>query len=148
MTRERTVDEELSDNALLLALYSDVQRLEGNSFGDRIKATKIAFLAAYPLYTKRIKAVNCRFFRYKYGPFSKHLVETWEHMRDAGFMVGDATYSTTPDGDALAADFKREVLGLSENAQILDALNSVSSEFASIPPTTLWSIATGWMLGM
>jgi hypothetical protein len=116
MGRERTPYERMVDNALLVSLWSLAQdRSPDHMVGDRIKATKITFLAAYPLYHDRIKAFNFEFFRYTRGPMAKHLTATAEELRNYDMAYEDEDIVMRERGLELGRAFYNEVLDLPQN---------------------------------
>src|SRR5690348_7974218 len=78
MRRERSDIERVADNAVLLSAWALAQQKAGTeALGDRLKLMKLAFLTAYPLYWDRIKALNLRFYRYTYGPYTEQVTDNW-----------------------------------------------------------------------
>jgi hypothetical protein len=133
MRRERTDSERLSDDAVLLALWSMAQQRGGNeAVGDRLKMMKLAFLTAYSLYWDRVKALNLRFYRYTRGPFSQQVSSSWDDLCRRQLLAEDELFSVTEEGQRLADGFTREVLGLEENKHIRYKIESVAEEYGAM----------------
>jgi uncharacterized protein YwgA len=138
MRRERVDSERLSDNAILLYLWARAQ--DGSScegIGDRLKLMKLAFLVAYPLFRDKVKALNLRFFRHTWGPYSVEVDNTWEDLKNCGLLSEEEVFAVTDDGQKLSSAFAAEVLVLPENAGILQALDSVIGENAALDTPAL-----------
>lgn len=130
MRRERTDRERLYDDAALLYLWSQAQlRSTDGSAGDKLKLTKLAFLAANDFYWNRIKAVNLPFFRYTWGPYAKEINTNWTDLTRCNAMVEDEQFQVTDQGRQLAEDFGNEVLTLDENRHIRVALDGIADTF-------------------
>ena len=138
MRRERTDHERLSDNAVLLYLWARAQdQSSSEAVGDRLKLMKLAFLAAYPLFRGRVKALNLRFFRHTWGPYSVEVDNTWEDLKRCGLLLEEEVFSLTDDGRKLSSAFAIEVLARPENAGVLQSLDSVAAEHAPLDTAAL-----------
>src|SRR5690349_20349629 len=132
MRRERTDYERLTDNAVLLSLWARAQQRSGKeAAGDRLKLMKLAYLAAYPLFRDRIKALNLRFFRWKWGPMADQVYDTWADLSARSLLVDDELIVVTEEGMRLADAFTREVLGLKQNAHVMRTLDTVVEQYAA-----------------
>lgn len=85
MRTERTPRERVTDALLSLVLFNACASEDGG-IGDRLKATKLLFLASHDLFSKQIKALNFSFYRYSYGPFTPELYETWGELNWMGYL--------------------------------------------------------------
>ena len=133
MRYERTDYEELTDSAVLLCLWSEAQERSGeNAVGDRLKAMKLAFLVAYPLYRDRVKALNLQFFRYTRGPMAKEVYTAWEQLRSRALMREEEVWTVTSEGKRLAQRFREDALARNENAPVLEAINNVVCHYAAL----------------
>lgn len=108
---ERTGIEITTDKALFLALIWEVQRM-GYRVDDLLKAQKLAFLTAYPLFLEREKAFSLEFFRYNYGPMSKAVYGMLDEFNDLGLLKRKGSHISALSNDAadLAAQFSEDVL--------------------------------------
>ena len=134
MRRERYDYERLSDNVMLLSLWAQVQQRseDKQTVGDRLKLMKLAFLAAYRLYRDRVKALNLRFYRHKYGPYTEQVDTSWTELARYGLLVEDELFTVTEEGMRLADSFTQEVLGRDENKHIRYAIDSVIDNFVEL----------------
>ena len=80
----RNQREKLQDLALSLALFGACQ--EGKSIGDRLKVTKLLFLATHNLFSRDIKGLSLSFYRYTHGPFTTEVYEIWEELAWMGLL--------------------------------------------------------------
>ena len=134
----RTEREFLVDSALTLALYALCVRVssEGSAVGDRLKAAKLTFFAAYPLFRAGVKAFSYSFQKYDYGPFTRELHETWDELRWSGFLdvpSGSGQLVLTDAGKDVADSFLHEVLALPENRMVITALVDTAVAHARHP---------------
>jgi hypothetical protein len=133
MRHERTDFERLADNAVLLSLWAQAQQRAGGEFaGDRIKLMKLAFVAAYPLFWDRVKALNLRFYRWYKGPMANQVYDTWGQLAERGFLIDEEVCIVTEEGLRLAESFTEEVLKLEQNAEIFRTVHSVVEEYAPL----------------
>ena len=129
----RTEREILTDELMTLALYF---LCSGKSqVGDRLKSMKLSFLNTYDLFTKKVKGLEFAFYRYKYGPFTEQLYETWEDLCWAGFLdIGCGalgSVSVTDEGKNIALDFIRQILTREENRVFFDSTLDVANVHAA-----------------
>jgi hypothetical protein len=130
---ERTDLERLTDNAVLLSLWAKAQeQAPDGAAGDRLKLMKLAFLAAYPLYVDRVKALNLRFFRWKKGPMADQVYDTWDDLVARRFLLDEEEFIVSDEGVRLAHGFTTEVLGVPQNVQVLDTLQRVAGEYGAL----------------
>jgi hypothetical protein len=135
---ERTPEEHLDDDTLLLCLWAQAQeRSKSTTVGDRLKLMKLAFLPTYHLFRERTKALNLKFFRYKHGPYSKEVADAWDDLEAADLMVEEELFTVTASGRKLAADFYREVLALPDNEAVRAAFYEVVIRYATVDTTRL-----------
>lgn len=130
MRTERTPDERLVDSALSLALLSHVQTEEG--VGDRLKVMKLVFLADYQLFQQRAKGFNLWFYRYKFGPFSREVEETWDTLKQSGHLEEEEEFALTGEGRRLAQAFWQDVLNRPGNALFHRALTNIAKEYGDL----------------
>ncbi len=138
MRRERTDYERLSDNAVLLSLWSMAQERNGHeAVGDRLKMMKLAFLAAYPLYWDRVKALNLRFYRYTWGPYTEQVSDSWDDLRARHLLGEEELFYVTEEGERLATSFSHEVLGLERNKHIRYKIEDVVEKYGALATQSL-----------
>lgn len=134
MRYERTESERLSDNAVLLALWSQAQTVSGEeAVGDKLKLMKLAFLAAYPLYLDKVKALNLRFYRWKRGPMADQVYDSLGQLTERGLLLDEELYVVSDEGKRLADSFRDEVLGRPENESILREIDSIATTYGALP---------------
>jgi len=134
MLRERTYDERVTDDAVLLVLWARAQERCGEeAAGDRLKLMKLAFVAAYRLHTARVKALNLRFYRWRKGPMSNQVSASWTDLVTSRHMIEDEEFVVTEQGVRLADQFRSEVLELPENRYIASVLDEVGDKFGCLP---------------
>ena len=80
----RTENERLRDLVLSLVLFDACQ--SGSDIGDRLKTTKLLFIATYLLFSRRIQGLSLSFFRYTHGPFTREVYEVWEELSWMGYL--------------------------------------------------------------
>jgi hypothetical protein len=135
---ERTDEERLIDDALLLCLWARAQeRAKSDSVGDRLKLMKLAFLPAYQFFRERTRALSLKFFRYTHGPYSKEVSEVWDDLEASDLMVEVELFTVTASGRTLADDFYREVLALPENEPIRAVFDEVVNGYATFETSAL-----------
>jgi hypothetical protein len=130
-----TYDEQLLNDVLLLSLWAEAQKAMGSdteTVGDRFKLMKLAFFAAYDLYTTKVKALSLTFFRWRRGPMSKEIYAAWEHLTELGFMAEDEEFGVTERGMELAAGFSDEVLALEPNEPICSAFRLTAESWGPL----------------
>jgi len=115
------------------------ERNGGEAVGDRLKMMKLAFLAAYPLYWDRIKALNLRFYRYTWGPYTEQVSDSWDDLCARHLLGEEEMFYVTEEGERLARSFRDEVLGLSENQDIRRWLEDVVEAHAALDTQSLLS---------
>src|SRR3972149_10600872 len=99
MREERTRGEILADEALILALYPLTQvEARTPEVGDRLKAMKLVFLANHSMLQRRVKGLNCTFYRWNYGPLSNEVYGAWARLIHAGLMHETGLFSSTTMG--------------------------------------------------
>ncbi len=127
----RTTDEVLGDNILALCMLY-LSREHGRE-GDKLKAMKMLFLAAYDMFRDQTKALNIRFYRYEKGPYSTEAQGAWEASGDAGFLIRPRTafdqLHLTNEGVQLAREFYGDALSTGPNKAIRDCLLGVAEEY-------------------
>lgn len=138
MRRERSDQERLFDNAVLLSLWAQAQKQAGKEVvGDRLKLMKLAFLAAYSLYWDRVKALNLRFYRFKWGPYTEQVADSWADLCARQLLAEDELFIVTEEGMRLADSFTREVLALERNKPIQYKIEEVVEQYAALDTQSL-----------
>lgn len=133
MRAERTDYERLTDDALLLCLWDRAQQVSGQeAVGDKLKAMKLAFLAAYPMFRDRLKGLNLGFYRYKWGPYTEQIDDNLADLKTGGLLGEDELYFVTDRGHSFVDEFTRDVLGLEENRPILSALEQAAESAGAL----------------
>lgn len=130
----RTENERLRDLVFSLVLFNACQ--SESDIGDRLKTTKLLFIATYLLFRQRIHGLSLSFFRYTHGPFTREVYEIWEELSWMGYMDSQAgssgRLSLTPEG-AKAADRLYGLLATTPSAQpFLSAVREISDAWASL----------------
>ncbi|PKB73681.1 MAG: hypothetical protein BZY75_00500, partial [SAR202 cluster bacterium Io17-Chloro-G7] len=85
MRTTRNNREKLND-ALCSLVLLDLCAAESGIVGDRLKVTKLIFLATLELLQRQIKGLNYSFYRYPHGPFTIELYETWGEICWMGYL--------------------------------------------------------------
>jgi hypothetical protein len=138
MRRERTDFERLTDNALLLTLYARAQETaQSEAAGDRLKLMKLAFLSAYDLFRDNIKAFNLRFYRFKRGPYTGQVADSWADLTRSRLLVEDELFTVTEEGFRFAESFAAEVLSLEANRPVREVIDRISTEYAPLDTPAL-----------
>lgn len=100
--------------------------------GDRLKVTKLIFLATYSLYQEKHKAFNLAFYRYNHGPFTQELYQIWDDLSAAGFLDVDPTPSSsltlTDQGVDFGMKFYKNLSSVKENEPFTDALLEIAAK--------------------
>ena len=132
MRYERTREETLKDKALLLVLLAKAHSAAGQ-IGDRLKMQKLSFLLCYPLFQRRMKALNLIFFTYRWGPFTKDLYDAETDFEEAGLLFRQGrTYRLTESGIALASNIERSLHSDTDNREILSAVDDVVNAYGGM----------------
>lgn len=135
MKFERSIRERLVDGLLTLVLLGLCATGERNVIGDRLKVTKLVFLACHDLFSRQVKAFNFSFYRFHYGPFTTELYETWGELGWMDFLeVGPGNkgdISLTPTG-IQAAERYRVMLEDLGNDQVLGVFRQVADTFGEL----------------
>lgn len=130
---DRTPQEILTDNILALSML-ELSRQYGTE-GDRVKAMKMLFLAAYDMFRDNVKALNMRFYRHQRGPYSDEARQAWEWLSAAGLLIQPGTdvdeFEVTEEGVSLADEFIRGVLSSEHNEPIRDYFEGVAVRYAA-----------------
>ena len=95
----RTPQESASDTLLSLVLF-DFCAPDSGILGDRLKATKLLFLATFESACRRLKSLNYSFYRYTHGPFTRELYATWQELNDLGYL----DVPSNPSGDIVITE--------------------------------------------
>ena len=124
----RTSTEVLQDKLLLLYLVSSAKKygfMEGN-----LKLQKLVFLSEWQLMSANLKALHFKYFRYRYGPFSKELLCDNEELKAGGYL----TYQFNLTEKALDfLDYAIEpIVRHGGNAEIFDKINSTCAVYSKI----------------
>lgn len=108
MRTTRTPQEITSDSLLSLVLL-DFCAADSGAVGDRLKATKLLFMATFESARRRLKGLNYSFYRYAHGPFTKELYATWQELSDLGYLYVPSNprdyITVTEEGKAAASYF-------------------------------------------
>lgn len=127
---QRTPEEIIIDRALLLTLYCATA--EHGHLGTKLKAQKLPFLAAVPMFEADEKAFSLEFFRWNHGPMSKAVYDALEDFDALGFVSVSGYELSKPSAEAhqLARAFTDEVLkGNPQNDFCLRRLRSVARKY-------------------
>jgi uncharacterized protein YwgA len=100
---------------------------------------KLAFLAAYQLYWDKVKALNLRFYRYTWGPYTQQVTDSLADLSRSGMLLETEYATVTGEGMRLATSFGNEVLSLKANKHINDVLGIVVDENAKLSTDQLLS---------
>jgi uncharacterized phage-associated protein len=121
----RTPEEILTDKALLLALYSLVAKK--NKINDMLKAQKLPFLVAAPLFWKSQKAFSLEFYRYQQGPMSNGIYNAIDDFNQLQLMYRNEYLVSQPTKRAIefSNDFINEVLSISDNEFCYKEINKI-----------------------
>lgn len=139
MRLNRSNRERLTDAMLSLVLLNTCAS-ENGSIGDRLKVTKLLFLATYELFAQQTRAFNFSFYRYHHGPFTTELYETWGELGWIGFLevppgpTGQIALTAT---GLKAAEHYHQRLDNLGNVAVLQAFKHVSDTYASLPTDEL-----------
>jgi len=120
----RTHTEWLVDILLQMFLISE-------SYMDGItKLQKIVFLTEHKLVSDGVKALNHKFFRHHYGPFSKSLYDDYDYLMANGVLVEESGIQVTEMGKRILTNC--EPL-FQKNEEIMIEIRSTVDKFGLIP---------------
>jgi len=128
---QRTPEEVLIDKALLLALFSLVSK--ESKLGDIMKAQKLSFLAAAPLFWQDKKAFSLEFYRYNKGPISNGVYAAIDDFAKLDFIRrADYTLSQpSARANQFAEEFINRVLrDIPENSFCYKQITDVVENYA------------------
>lgn len=134
MRTVRNNRERLTD-ALFSLVLLDLCASESGVIGDRLKVTKIIFLATFELLNRQIKGLNYSFYRYAHGPFTTELYETWGELCWMGYLdvpTGAKSEITVTDSGHIAASRYLQRLEALDNAPIINVFKQVCDSYASL----------------
>lgn len=137
----RSPEEIVTDEILLLVLF--VLASEKSNLESMLKAQKLSFLSAFPLFRQRKKAFSLEFYKYAKGAMSTGVYKAVDTFNAVGFLARDKHILSNPkpEGAKLAMEFREDVLlGKKENAFISDHLDRVAKEFGPYRPPRLTDI--------
>ena len=134
MRLNRSSRERLTDAMLSIVLLNTCASDNG-SIGDRLKATKLLFLAAHKLFVEQTRAFNFSFYRYHHGPFTTELYETWGELSWMGFLEIPAgaggEISLTPAGIKAAIHYEQQLEALG-NQQVLQEFKRIADTYCQL----------------
>lgn len=139
MRLSRNNRERLTDSLLTLVLLRYCASEDG-SIGDRLKVTKLTFLAAHTLFTRQIKAFNFSFYRYHHGPFTTELYETWGELSWLGFLEippGPTGEISLTDAGLKAAGRYEQRLEQLGNQRLLEAFRHITDTYRGLSTSDL-----------
>jgi hypothetical protein len=127
--RERQTD------ALLSLTLLNLCASQTGIIGDRLKVTKLLFLATYRLFSNQARAFNFSFYRYHHGPFTTELYETWGELSWMGFLEVPAGPSgelcLTEKGIAAAKRYEQRLLEL-DNEWVLQEFRHIADRYCQL----------------
>ena len=134
MRTVRNNPEKLTD-ALFSLVLLDLCASESGIIGNRLKVTKLIFLATFELLHRQIKRLNYSFYRYAHGPFTTELYETWGELCWMGYLdvpTGAKSDITVTESGHIAASQYLRRLEAQDNAQIINVFRQVCDSYASL----------------
>ncbi len=135
MSAVRTLEERCVDATLLLALWARCAQDPSQDAGDKLRQMKLAFLAAFRLQEERVRALTLSFYRWRWGPLSNDVYETWGMLEAAGLVNQEEHFVFTRAGERLARAFYDEVLRDEPNALVRAVIDGVAAEWQPDPST-------------
>lgn len=117
---------------ILLLLYLIERSSTKGKVEDELKLQKLVFLSQKELVERRLKAFSYNFFRWKKGPFSKHLRMDLNILIESHFLSSRyGKIELTQRGKDLLNDCENL---LTENKQFLRFIDNVVSNFSGKSP--------------
>ncbi len=126
-------DQRLINAVMLLVVWHRASTPQGDA-GGRLRLMKLAFLAARRMAEESISPLSLSFYRWKFGPMSNEVYETWEQLRAAGLLEEEEVWSVTDSGAQLAEEFYRDVLCDERHAVVREVIDKVADQWR-----TAWS---------
>lgn len=135
---ERTRVDVLADEAVTLAFFSEVQRVnKGSEVGDRLKLQKLCFLLTHEFFEKLWRGLNYTYFRYRRGPFTKDLYQTEMDFVDSNLMqVRRSKYSLTGQGQKLGQGILSHLLS-GQNEGFGNTVTHIAEQYGHLPTHAL-----------
>jgi uncharacterized protein YwgA len=124
----RTPIEVLQDKLLLLYLVSSVKKygfMEGN-----LKLQKIVFLSEWQLMSNDIKALHFKYFRYRYGPFSKELLCDNQDLQTDGYLTHQ--FNLTEKAIDLLDYAIEPIMRYGANLEIFNKIDNICATYSKI----------------
>ncbi len=142
---ERTRVEILSDTAVTLAFFSEVELYNTTpKIGDRLKMQKLCFLLTHEFLKNSWKGLNYTFFRYKHGPFTTDLYQTETDLMESDLLQDKSRiYSLTPTGRRLGQVILHHLLSVGENTEFGKVVIAIAQEYGRLPSATLKDMVYG-----
>jgi hypothetical protein len=138
---KRTPEEITKDKILLLSLFSLSTR--ERPLESMLKAQKLSFLTAMPLFLRRQKAFSLEFYRHLKGPMSTGVYKAIDDFSSLGLMKRDNYRLSDPTQQArsLFQEFFSEVIeGIPENRFVGEQLVNTAKEYGNLWPSRLVDI--------
>lgn len=138
MRQKPTQEEELKNAAIFLCLADRLS--QDGVIGDRLKIQKCTFLVALDWFQNKLKGFNLTFFRYTWGPFSKHIYDIVHMLENAGLVESEIPNDSetggvlrlTDAGRSFAAEFGAEVWANPDNRVFEQTIVNVGDKFRSL----------------
>lgn len=123
----------IQDKILLLYLVSFVKNnhdIEGN-----LKFQKLFFLTEWKLMESGIKALNFKFFRYLYGPFSKELLCDYNELKEKKYL--SSLFNLSEKAIDLIDYIHESIKDIGNNSKIIDCMTKTCSVYSKYPGIAL-----------
>lgn len=119
----RNYEEQLVDRLFLLYIISKTNDLKGEILG-ATKLQKLCFLEELAFLKEEMSGLHFGFFRFKYGPFSKDLLQD-HHFLMQKKHIYKSVYKLTPDGEILLDSFVERTRNLPNNIPFFKILDNI-----------------------
>jgi len=134
MRLNRNSREKLTDAMLSLVLLNTCTSEKGR-IGDRLKVTKLLFLATHKLFASQTRAFNFSFYRYHHGPFTTELYETWGELGWMGFLeipAGASSDLSLTEAGIKAAEYYGQRLADLGNQLVLQEFRHIADTYCQL----------------
>jgi hypothetical protein len=137
----RTEGEQLKDLVLALVLFEACQ--PGPDIGDRLKTTKLLFIATHSLFRRQVQGLSLSFYRYTHGPFTREVYEIWEELEWMGYLDAQpgpgGKLSLSQEGRDVAGHLGSLLEGNPGSRPFLDVVRHIGDAWAPLSTAEMLS---------
>ncbi len=123
MRKNREIIQDKIMMLYLVAIAKERHQIEGN-----LKFQKLFFLTEWELMESNIKAFNFKFFRYRFGPFSKELLCDYCDLKKAKYI--SSLFNLSEKANDLLDYVVESMKDVGNNSEIIDLMTDICNTYA------------------